>query len=217
MPDASLRFRLLWQLLVFAGIGITFCCGCSDTEIANPVFSVKDCNRLPDFFGSYRLRETERIDALTFLHVGSAGKGYPKGVLKVVTISHLDGKLEIETNFAFARKLDGIYWLHIPEFRNGKLPTKAWWQDDVVNYQLYKVKVTETGLAVHYLDDDFVGKELKNKNLNGIFKTDPIFNSKTARITATTEELFEYFTQNKLDALTCKEAIYFDRIKKQER
>ncbi len=205
--------------------------GCFDLEFmafTNPLVAPADAELQDELLGSFVVTEPpepKMKDAGVFafakdqneprssiLHLGKAGKGFPKGFIRWIDVSHASsGEINVkDSDPCFATKIGNYYLLNIPVGENdeGDDETKKvtqWNPEDYDGYLMVILKPTKTGFTVHWLDEDFFKSEITAKRLAGKFMTEkqkeeykknPENKWTPFTVEATTKELQVFFKKN---------------------
>ena len=169
-------------LLVFAGCGLP--------TVEHPLINPDSAERVPDFHGVYQSKNPKTGES-SWLHIGVAGKLYPKGFHKFIWIGPgvKSNGLWAESKeltpvelYGYFEKLDDSYILHVPVLRPGeehdqsgsKLYPGGWDPDRLRHFILFRFKEFEKGIVVDVLNPKYVTSQIESKSLSGTIREEKI-------------------------------------------
>lgn len=189
--------------------------GCNLVAFQNPLIKPTEAKLHRELYGTYRTEDEHQIQ---FLHVGSAGKDFPTGMMRVIGVSlpkewwqPIEQKNEI---ICCAEKIGDAYIIQVPVNVLDQIDDKkevnwhkAWEEAKTSGYTAHlRIKQTTDGLEFAVLDTDFIAQQITEKKLPGSVETkkskitilgvDSDYETKEIKVTATTEELRKFFTQH---------------------
>ena len=146
--------------------------GCLDFEgidfrisvFANPLVDPANGIMPDELIGSFI-----ESDNSFFLHVGSAGEGFPAGCLRLVSVSvPTDSKEAISYSsiVMFVEKVGEHLVAHLP-LKNGDLieDQESWQENEIEGYLLWKLKISENSLKVVMASPDMLDRLVKSEKL----------------------------------------------------
>lgn len=164
--------------------------GCDDS--VNPL-SDPDTSKVDErLIGLWRESTAEGDD---FYHVGRAGEGFPKGMLRIVTTSHQKGTVTMgEDYLAFATVLGEKTFLNViggdQDECVRKLNRKGWLPPLVDGYTLMRYAFDGEKLTLWGVDERAKETAIQSRKIKGLLKNDA-----PAKITDTTENLARFVVE----------------------
>jgi hypothetical protein len=223
----SRRVALLFFLSLIATSA-----GCNLVTFEHPLVKPTEAKLLRDLYGSYRGEDEHQT---YFLHVGSAGKDFPTGMMRVISVSlpkewwqPIEQKQEI---ICCAEKIGDAYIVQLPANVLDKIDEKdevnwhkAWEEAKTSGFIAHvRIKQTGDGLEFAFLDSEFIEQQISEKKLPGsvesknskvtILGVDSEYETKQIKVSATTEALRKFFTQHIDGKLFSEEATKWTRVK----
>jgi hypothetical protein len=191
---------------LFAGIAVClFLSGCDDTK--NPLSDPQKSRPDTRLIGMWRLSGAG--DDEEFYHVGYAGDGFPKGMVRIVDIKHGKGKLESpEEYLAFPTVIaDKIYLNVIYDKKQVQLLDEKGWKADVVaSYTLFKCQIDGDKLVVFFMDEEAKEKAIKDGKIKGVH------GNNTSTFTDSSENVARFITTADASLWDTKEPGRFERL-----
>ena len=206
--------------LCFLAVATILTTGCHDTRFQNPLVSPTHANRHPEFYGVY---EVPTPDAIWYAHVGSAGRHFPEGFIRIVAVGHPkneSNRLNSATFYGFFADCGSGCILNIPipkEMDSDSMTDDAveWDPDRVEGYRLLRIEKTGDGLVVRCLDDDYIAEQINTGKLAGT--ATKYFENKpqspwNIKVAAETEELIRLFNQFPSDKLFQSQSVLYKAV-----
>jgi len=186
------------------------CSGCTVPLFKSPLGDPEKAKPAPELIGTYRQQENSE-NCVSFLHIGSAGEGYPQGFLRILAVNQptrWQTALKPESTIGFIKQIGDDHILHIPlDGSSAENPQSAWqkkWDaGKVTGYILVRLKVKEDQLTLTFLESNFIETQIEKKKLPGkvVVPADPHSgiatpNKKSVTVTATSSELRRFFREH---------------------
>jgi hypothetical protein len=193
-----------------AFLGLVVCLlgpGCNDSKhpLSDPRTAKPD-NRLIGIW-----RERGGGVEMTDYYVGHAGKNFPDSVMRIVLVTHGQGKVEPpEEYLAFSTLLGGKTYLNMVldgDKRLVKLLDDKGWKAEVVDcYTLMKYQLDGDKLVLWMLDEDAKERAIKSGKVKGVVQRS------IGTFTDTTENVARFVAEAGDSLLNTKEPGRFERI-----
>lgn len=205
--------RQLLCILLLSG----FCSGCTMPEIKHPITDPEKAKVYSELYGVYRESGPGKGEAV-YVHVGAAGKDFPKEFLRIIHISHVnntEGETFQHLSFvAFVEKFGSAYVLQVPLQNKGKEPTNdfqdilfsgKWDKEKVDGYFFTKFEIKKCRFLFSALSTAFVKEQIELKKLSGkVTTTKEVLPTNTAStyekskivVSAKTKELHKFFEKH---------------------
>jgi hypothetical protein len=145
-----------------------------------------------------------------YYHVGHAGKGFPKGVMRIVEVEHdQEGVKPPNEYLAYSTVLGGKTYLNvvIDAEQVKRLDEKGWKSNAVECYTFVKYRLDGDKLVAWAIDEMAKEQAIKSGKIKGIIPKD----DKADTFTDTTENVAR-FVANAPDTLWKKEPGRFERV-----
>ncbi len=187
-------------LLVLVAISVLVTTGCQAILLQHPLIDPKDAKAHPALYGIYCIENDAASKVQQFVHVGTAGKPYPDGMLRFTTVSHPEpqgGKLQVSNMIGFVEPWGNYLLLHIPLLKHeaDEAPDfeswKAVWDPtEIDGYYLARLSIQKDRIDIAYMNSTFLQRAIENKSLTGTIgpRTTPP-EEPSLRITAHPNEL----------------------------
>jgi hypothetical protein len=188
-------------------LGVALCLflvGCDDskTPLSDPGASKPD----PRLAGVWRLQG--KGGQVSYYHIGFADDKLPAGVMRVVAVTHKDGKLEPPSYLLmFPTTLGGKTYLNLTSGKEGevkRIEDKGWKAAD--SYLIFKYRVEGNKLLVWVMDGNAKKRAIEAGKIKGVIKE-----HQPARFTDTTKNLARFVAAED-KALYPNEPIRLERI-----
>ena len=189
--------KLQW-LIVPAVLLLT---GCDDSK--NPLSDPQTSKRDERLVGVWRVSVSQGADV--YYHIGHAGKKFPKGVLRVVEVTHSEGDVDTAEFLVFPTVLGGKTYLNVVgDVEQVKhLDEKGWKTDVVEAYTLVKYQLNGDKLEVWLIDEAAKEKAITSGKIKGVNPW-----NEAARFTDTTENLGRFIANANDSLWDTKERIW---------
>lgn len=161
------------NLLLFS---VLFLAGCTAT-VENPLVPIEKATRFAELNGTYKLHNAF-VWKVSWLHIGFAGKEYPKGFHRLVWVAPGDynnNELRLFEGHGFFEKINGEYFLHIPlatpageqQVGEHKQFPNGWDANKIDRYNLYKFTKSKEGFDIYPLNTHHAITQIESKKLTG--------------------------------------------------
>jgi hypothetical protein len=162
--------------------------GCDDskTSLSDPGASKPDAR----LAGVWQFRGED--GQVTYYHMGRADEKLPESVMRVVGVTHGEGKVEPPSELLiFPTTLDGKTYLNVTEGkeRQVKLIEEKGWKG-VESYFIFKYQIDGDKLLVWVMDGDAKKRAIEGGQIKGVAEK-----NKPAKFTDTTENLARFVSQ----------------------
>ena len=175
--------KLQW----FIVLAVLLLVGCEDSKnpLSDPTTSKPDERLL----GVWRVGVSQGADV--YYHIGHAGKEFPKGVLRVVEVTHSEGNVDTVECLAFPTTLDGKTYLNfVDDEKQVKLMDEKGWKAGVVkSYTFVKYQLDGDTLEVWLIDEAAKEQAIKSGKVKGVNPWNSV-----ASFTDTTENVGRFIT-----------------------
>jgi len=188
--------------------------GCNVPTFTNPIIDPNKAERFVDLYGTYQSVHPDSGE-IAWVHVGACDEKLPPGFHKFVSIVHRGSVTELTpiTQIGFFVKVGDSYLcqIPIPEVLDGNQATAVtenWGKSKNFKYFVCRFLKLESGFRLDYLSLDKLETVIEEKKLAGRIeqKIDrsvdpPTVGRKTIVVTASTEELGQFFSTANLEDL----------------
>jgi len=186
--------------------------GCNVPTFTNPIIDPNKAERFLELYGTYQAVHPDSGE-IVWLHVGACDEKLPPGFHKFVSIVHRGSatELTVDAMIGFFDKVGDSYLCQIPipeilEGNQATAVTENWGKSKNTKYFVCRFLKQESGFRLDYLSDEKLEAVIRENKLAGRIeqKIDrsvepPSVGSKTLVVTATTEELGQFFSTANLD------------------
>ncbi|MFK7767002.1 MAG: hypothetical protein AB8B55_07250 [Mariniblastus sp.] len=219
-------------------ISIALLAGCTSVEFEHPLVKPENSVAYPELYGAYLVddeiesgeekpdtdnafaeldddsdKATRKSRVPTTLTVGSPGKGYPRGFMKIVYVgAGDDDEIDYFAFTAFGYKIDDYYVIHMPqpkqrstELTELKIIPKKWQPDSFENYSLFALRKSTKGWAIHEVNERFLDSAIGSKKVEGWVH--PRLRPKRGRITSAERKVRAEKEAEEIEAHGGKEAM----------
>lgn len=179
--------------------------GCYDTN--NPLSDPQTAKPDEKLFGVWRCRTSEE-DAI--YHVGSAGKQFPKGMMRIVVVKHSEGEVESPDEYlAFPTVIGDKTYLNLVSEQEEvqELDNNAAWKPEVVSsYTLSKYELEGDKLTVQFPNETAKSQAIKDKKIKGKRQ------QRAATFTDSSENVARFVAAADASLWNTKDAMRFERV-----
>ncbi len=190
--------KLQW----FIVLAVLLLVGCEDSKnpLSDPTTSKPDERLL----GVWRVGVSQGADV--YYHIGHAGKEFPKGVLRVVEVTHSEGDVDTVEYFAFPTVLGGKTYLNVvDDEKQVKLMEEKGWKAGVVkSYTFVKYQLDGDTLLVWGIDEAAKEQAIKSGKIKGLTPWNGV-----ASFTDTTENVGRFIANANDSLWDTKERFWF--------
>jgi len=190
------------------GLALLLLAGCdgSKTPVSNPEDAKPDAR----LAGVWRFRGED--GQVSYHHIGQASEKLPAATLRVVSITHKEGRVEPPSEaLMFPTSLGGNTYLNVirgKEEQAKALEEKGWKAVD--SYFICKYQVDGDKLLIWFMDRDAKKRAIETGRIKGVIEKRKF--ATTVKFTDTTENLARFVAQES-DSLFSKEPIRLERVK----
>ena len=173
------------KALAIFGLAVCFLAlGCDDSK--NPLSDPQKSKADEKLIGVWRHRTGDGEE--TIYHVGRAGDKFPKGVMRIVEISHAKGEVAPPTEYlAYPTAIGGKTYLNVvwEEKLVRQLDENGWKGDGIAGYTFVKYAFDGDKLTVFLMDEPAKAKAIKDGKIKGVKNgNDPaMFTDSTENVT----------------------------------
>lgn len=152
---------------------------------------------------------------MTYYHIGGAEASLPKGVMRVVGVTHSkDGKVRPASHLLlFATVMDKVTYLNVcdgAEAQIRAIEEKGWNSETVASYILFRYRVEGGKLLVRPINNEAKQAAIEAKKIKGVVEKGDF--GVRSRFTDTTENLAR-FVAGAGDSLFLNEVFRLERVK----
>ena len=188
--------------------------GCNVPTFTNPIIDPNKAERFVELYGTYQSVHPDSGE-IAWLHVGACDEKLPPGFHKFVSIVHRGSATELtaDASIGFFVKVGDSYLCQIPipevlEGNQATAVTENWGESKNFTYFVCRFLKLEPGFRLDYLSTEKLEAVIEENKLAGRIeqKIDrsvepPTVGSKTIVVTASTEELGQFFSTANLEDL----------------
>jgi len=194
-------------LSVVVPAAILLAAGCDDSKnpLSNPQTSKAD-ERL---VGLWRERSDE---GEIYYHIGHAGKNFPSGIMRAVSVEHSKGQVEQpEEYLLFPTVVEGKTYLNVvidgDKKQVRRLNDKGWKADLVDSYTFLRYQEDGDKLTAWVIDEDAKQKAIRGGKIKGVEQA-----NRPARFTDTIDNLVRFVAGAGDSLWNTKEPAHFERV-----
>jgi len=140
------RFRPPAQFALVICLLLT---GCKMVDSQNPLVAPEKAMLDLRLVGAWTAHDSKQPDSIVYVHVGTAGNGFPDGMMRAVWIEHSAVRFELRQFFFLARTIGDRTYLSIVLPKDEKTP-ETWNPADVGTWLFAQADVSESKVSLRF-------------------------------------------------------------------